>query len=131
MPVTGFAKGREDSRYFSPRSTGVGKWEEKKIKYRYNIGEYRHGNHICSRGSFAVPVLLSGFGSSTNAPLFFVWGVFIPREDLAVLRHSTGWKWVQWAAHTKTVVIEQQETITKDSVTVKVNAVPWYRIADP
>lgn len=32
---------------------------------------------------------------------------------------------------TQTVTIEQQETITKDSVTVKVNAVLWYRIADP
>jgi regulator of protease activity HflC (stomatin/prohibitin superfamily) len=32
---------------------------------------------------------------------------------------------------TQTVTIEQQETITKDSVTVKMNAVLWYRIADP
>lgn len=32
---------------------------------------------------------------------------------------------------TNTVAIEQQETITKDSVTVKINAVLWYRIADP
>src|ERR1700733_14973426 len=27
--------------------------------------------------------------------------------------------------------IEQQETITRDSVTVKVNAVLWYRVTDP
>src|ERR1035441_2400276 len=27
--------------------------------------------------------------------------------------------------------IEQQETITRDSVTVKVNAVLWYRVSDP
>lgn len=32
---------------------------------------------------------------------------------------------------TVTVTVEQQETITKDSVTVKVNAVLWYRIVDP
>ena len=32
---------------------------------------------------------------------------------------------------TKTVAVEQQETITKDSVTVKISAVLWYRIADP
>jgi regulator of protease activity HflC (stomatin/prohibitin superfamily) len=32
---------------------------------------------------------------------------------------------------TKTVDLEQQETITKDSVTVKVNAVLWYKIIDP
>lgn len=32
---------------------------------------------------------------------------------------------------TRTVSAEQQQTITRDSVTVKVNAVLWYRIADP
>ena len=31
---------------------------------------------------------------------------------------------------TKTQTVEQQETITKDSVTIKVNAVLWYRIED-
>jgi regulator of protease activity HflC (stomatin/prohibitin superfamily) len=31
----------------------------------------------------------------------------------------------------KTVSAEQQETITRDSVTVKVNAVLWYKIVDP
>ena len=29
-----------------------------------------------------------------------------------------------------TVTVEQQETITKDSVTIKVNAVLWYRVVD-
>jgi regulator of protease activity HflC (stomatin/prohibitin superfamily) len=32
---------------------------------------------------------------------------------------------------TVTVAVEQQETITKDSVTIRVNAVLWYRIARP
>jgi regulator of protease activity HflC (stomatin/prohibitin superfamily) len=32
---------------------------------------------------------------------------------------------------TRTVDLEQQETITKDSVTIKVNAVLWYRIINP
>ncbi len=32
---------------------------------------------------------------------------------------------------TVTVAVEQQETITKDSVTIKVNAVLWYRIIRP
>jgi regulator of protease activity HflC (stomatin/prohibitin superfamily) len=32
---------------------------------------------------------------------------------------------------TRTETIEQQETITKDSVTIKVNAVMWYEILDP
>ncbi|HEX8351126.1 MAG TPA: SPFH domain-containing protein [Hymenobacter sp.] len=32
---------------------------------------------------------------------------------------------------TKTVDLEQQETITKDSVTIKVNAVLWFRVVRP
>jgi regulator of protease activity HflC (stomatin/prohibitin superfamily) len=32
---------------------------------------------------------------------------------------------------TKTVDLEQQETITKDSVTIKVNAVLWFRVVNP
>ncbi len=32
---------------------------------------------------------------------------------------------------TKTVDLEQQETITKDSVTIKVNAVLWFRVIEP
>lgn len=32
---------------------------------------------------------------------------------------------------TNTVDLEQQETITKDSVTIKVNAVLWFRISNP
>ncbi len=32
---------------------------------------------------------------------------------------------------TRTVTAEQQETITRDSVTVKINAVIWYRVVDP
>ena len=31
----------------------------------------------------------------------------------------------------KTVDLERQETITKDSVTIKVNAVLWFRVVDP
>ncbi|HWD28825.1 MAG TPA: slipin family protein [Rhizomicrobium sp.] len=39
----------------------------------------------------------------------------------------------QWKLdlRTRTVTVEQQETITRDSVTIKVNAVLWYRISDP
>src|SRR5262245_43466646 len=32
---------------------------------------------------------------------------------------------------TRTVDVEQQETITRDSVTVRINAVLWYRVFDP
>lgn len=42
---------------------------------------------------------------------------------------------VEWITkidlRTRTVDIEQQETITKDSVTINVNAVLWYKISDP
>ncbi|HXC54973.1 MAG TPA: SPFH domain-containing protein [Rhizomicrobium sp.] len=39
----------------------------------------------------------------------------------------------QWRLdlRTRTVTVEQQETITRDSVTIKVNAVLWYRIDNP
>jgi len=43
--------------------------------------------------------------------------------------------WLEWQKvvdiRTVTVAVEQQETITRDSVTVKVNAVLWYRVVDP
>lgn len=42
---------------------------------------------------------------------------------------------IEWARTTDirtiTVTVEQQETITKDSVTIKVNAVLWFKIVDP
>ena len=42
---------------------------------------------------------------------------------------------VEWTTkidlRTRTVDIEQQETITKDSVTINVNAVLWYKVSDP
>ncbi len=52
---------------------------------------------------------------------------------------GTGLYWliplIEWQQkvdiRTKTVDLEQQETITKDSVTIKVNAVLWYRIVNP
>jgi regulator of protease activity HflC (stomatin/prohibitin superfamily) len=50
-----------------------------------------------------------------------------------------GWYWnipaVEWQrkldVRTCTVDIEQQETVSRDSVTIKVNAVLWFRIVDP
>jgi regulator of protease activity HflC (stomatin/prohibitin superfamily) len=50
-----------------------------------------------------------------------------------------GWYWniplLEWQRRldlrTFTVDIEQQETVSRDSVTIKVNAVLWYRIFDP
>ncbi|MXV14038.1 slipin family protein [Hufsiella ginkgonis] len=50
-----------------------------------------------------------------------------------------GWYWIiplvdrqrTIDMRTRTVDLEQQETITKDSVTIKVNAVLWFRVTDP
>ncbi len=50
-----------------------------------------------------------------------------------------GWYWniplVEWQKkldiRTSTVDIERQETVSKDSVTIKVNAVLWFRIINP
>jgi len=50
-----------------------------------------------------------------------------------------GWYWniplIEWQRQldirTCTVDIEQQETVSKDSVTIKVNAVLWFRVVDP
>lgn len=50
-----------------------------------------------------------------------------------------GWYWniplIEWQQQldirTSTVDIERQETVSKDSVTIKVNAVLWFRIVDP
>ncbi len=50
-----------------------------------------------------------------------------------------GWYWniplLEWQRRldirTCTVDIEQQETVSRDSVTIKVNAVLWFRIVDP
>jgi hypothetical protein len=52
---------------------------------------------------------------------------------------AAGWYWniplLEWQRkldlRTCTVDIEQQETVSRDSVTIKVNAVLWYRIFDP
>ena len=40
-------------------------------------------------------------------------------------------RWVNIDIRISTVSAEQQETITRDSVTIKVNAVLWYKIVDP
>jgi len=89
---------------------------------------------LVALAAIAVPVLLSGLRvakeykrsvvfrlgryHSTRGPGVYYMIPLIESSNLLDVR-------------TKTVAIEQQETITKDSVTVKVNAVLWYRIADP
>ena len=60
-------------------------------------------------------VFRSGRFQSVKGPGLFYVIPFIERQQMVDIR-------------TKTVDLEQQETITKDSVTIKVNAVLWFKI---
>ena len=60
---------------------------------------------------------LGRFQGERGPGLFFIIPI-IERQQLIDIR-------------TRTVDLEQQETITKDSVTIKVNAVLWFKITDP
>jgi regulator of protease activity HflC (stomatin/prohibitin superfamily) len=83
---------------------------------------------------FAVLLLLSGFRicQEYQRAVVFRLGRF------RAIR-GPGWYWniplVEWQrrldVRTCTVDIEQQETVSRDSVTIKVNAVLWFRIVDP
>ena len=89
---------------------------------------------IYALAALAIPVLLSGFrvAKEYKRNVVFRLGRYHSTRGpgvyyvIPLLESSSGLD-----IRTKTVAIEQQETITKDSVTVKVNAVLWYRIADP
>jgi regulator of protease activity HflC (stomatin/prohibitin superfamily) len=61
---------------------------------------------------------LGRFRGARGPGLFWVIPLGIERSVIIDLR-------------TRTISAEQQETITRDSVTVKLNAVLWYRIVDP
>ena len=65
----------------------------------------------------AVVFRLGRFNSVKGPGLFWIIP-FIDRKKTIDMR-------------TKTVDLEQQETITKDSVTIKVNAVLWFKVIDP
>jgi regulator of protease activity HflC (stomatin/prohibitin superfamily) len=45
------------------------------------------------------------------------------------------WPFIEWQTtldlRTKTTIVEQQETITRDNVPIKINAVIWQRVVDP
>jgi regulator of protease activity HflC (stomatin/prohibitin superfamily) len=45
------------------------------------------------------------------------------------------WPFIEWQTtldlRTKTTTVEQQETITRDNVPIKINAVIWQRVVDP
>jgi regulator of protease activity HflC (stomatin/prohibitin superfamily) len=82
----------------------------------------------------AVLVLLSGFRIANE----YVRGVVFRLGRYRGIK-GPGLYWIipliEWQRsidiRTRTVTVERQETITKDSVTVKVDAVLWYRIVDP
>jgi len=82
------------------------------------------------------------------AVLYLLLGIRIAQEfERGVVFRLGRFRWVKgpgiyWIApifdrqwrldlRTRTVTVEQQETITRDSVTIKVNAVLWYRIVGP
>ena len=93
-------------------------------------------------------VTILALGVATVAAVFALSGVRVAQEYQRVVAFRLGRyhsirgpglyylvPLIEWArtveTRTSTVIIEQQETITKDSVTVKVNAVLWYRVTEP
>jgi regulator of protease activity HflC (stomatin/prohibitin superfamily) len=75
------------------------------------------GFRIAQEYQRAVVFRLGRFLSIKGPGLYWI-TPFIEREQRVDIR-------------TKTVDLEQQETITKDSVTIKVNAVLWFKIISP
>lgn len=75
------------------------------------------GIRIAQEYQRAVVFRLGRFQGIRGPGLFWLIP-FIERQQLVDIR-------------TKTVDLEQQETITKDSVTIKVNAVLWFKITNP
>jgi regulator of protease activity HflC (stomatin/prohibitin superfamily) len=75
------------------------------------------GLRIAQEYQRAVVFRLGRFQSIKGPGLYWIIPI-IDRQQLVDIR-------------TKTVDLEQQETITKDSVTIKVNAVLWFKIINP
>ena len=89
-----------------------------------------------------------GFFVFAAVVLFFLSGIRIAQQYDRGVVFRLGWfvgirgpglyyliPLIEWQrkidTRTVTVAVEQQETITRDSVTVKVNAVLWFRVVDP
>jgi len=81
-----------------------------------------------------VPFLLSGIRIAQQYQRGVVfrlgWFVGVKGPGLYYLIPLIEWQ-RKIDIRTVTVAVEQQETITRDSVTVKVNAVLWFRVVDP
>src|ERR1700692_1543365 len=76
------------------------------------------GLRIARESPRAVVFRLGRYNASRGPGLFWLIPLGIENETRIDLRVVTN-------------PIEQQETITRDSVTVKVNAVLWFRVSDP
>ena len=75
------------------------------------------GIRIAQEYQRAIVFRLGRFHATKGPGLYFIIP-FIDRQMTVDIR-------------TRTVDLEQQETITKDSVTIKVNAVLWFRVINP
>jgi len=75
------------------------------------------GFRIAQEYQRAIVFRLGRFQGVKGPGLFWIIP-FIDRQQLVDMR-------------TRTVDLEQQETITKDSVTIKVNAVLWFKVTNP
>ncbi|UOK41373.1 MULTISPECIES: slipin family protein [Flavobacterium] len=85
-------------------------------------------------GIIVVILLLSGFriAQEYQRGIVFRLGRFYKVKGPGLYYNIPLIDWQQRVdIRTKTVDLEQQETITKDSVTIKVNAVLWFKITNP
>jgi len=82
------------------------------------LGIFVSGLRIAKEYQRAVVFRLGRYNDLRGPGLFWLTPLGIENETRIDLRIVTN-------------PVEQQETITKDSVTVKVNAVLWFRVSDP
>jgi regulator of protease activity HflC (stomatin/prohibitin superfamily) len=73
--------------------------------------------HIAQEYQRAIVFRLGRYSRTAGPGLYFIIP-FVDRQITVDIR-------------TRTVDLEQQETITKDSVTIKVNAVLWFKVINP
>lgn len=81
-----------------------------------------------------IVIVLSGLrvAQEYQRAVVFRLGRFTHIKGPGLYWNIPGFEWQRMLdIRTETVDIEQQETITKDSVTIKVNAVLWFKVIDP
>ncbi len=82
------------------------------------VAVFLSGFRIAQEYQRGVVFRLGRFQGLRGPGLYWIWPLGLERSMTIDLR-------------TRTVSAEQQETITRDSVTVKLNAVLWYDVIDP